>query len=49
MDSEGILGLAQYEITNIEGAGGSVHISARYTGPVACPDCRSKELRSKGK
>ena len=49
MDSEGILGLAQCEITKIDGEGGTARISARYTGPVACPDCSSEQLRSKGR
>jgi transposase len=49
MDSESILGLAQYEITSIADDGGTVHISARYTGPIACPDCSGEQLRSKGR
>ncbi len=47
MDSESVLGLAQYEITSISDNGGTVQIAARYTGSVACPDCNCEQLRSK--
>ena len=49
MDAESILGLGQYEISGVSGTGGTVRISARYTGPVACPDCGGERLRSKGR
>ena len=49
MDSESVMGLANYEIVSIERGGGAVRISARYLGSVACPDCSSENLRSKGR
>ena len=49
MHSEMVLGLADYEITEIEREAGKVCISARYTGEVACPECQSRHLRSKGR
>lgn len=49
MDSEAVIGLANYEIVSIEHRGGAVRISARYSGAIACPDCSSEELRSKGR
>lgn len=48
-ESEAILGLRDYQITGIERKRGRVHISARYTGPICCPNCESQELRNKGK
>jgi transposase len=47
-DSEIVLGLPQYEITNIVRTGGTITISARYTGPISCPDCGGARLRNKG-
>ena len=47
-DSEILLGLPEYEISNIERSGGTISISARYTGPIACPHCGGSRLRSKG-
>ena len=47
-DSEIVLGLPQYEISSIERSGGTITISARYTGPISCPHCQSSRLRSKG-
>ena len=38
-DSEIVLGLPRYEISNIERTGGTITISARYTGPISCPRC----------
>jgi transposase len=47
-DSEIVLGLPQYEISNIARSGGTITISARYTGPISCPKCRGSRLRNKG-
>lgn len=49
MHSEMVLGLPDYEITEIQRSAGRVRISARYTGPISCPDCHSSCLRSKGR
>jgi transposase len=49
MDSEAVIALANYEIVSIEHSGGTVRIEARYGGSIACPECNSKELRSKGR
>jgi transposase len=46
--SEILLGLPDYEITDFEWIRGKVGISARYTGPICCPDCGSSRLRNKG-
>jgi transposase len=47
-DSEILLGLPHYEITNRERSGGAITLSAHYTGPIACPKCGGSHLRSKG-
>ena len=47
-DSEIVLGLPQYEITNIVRTGDTITISARYAGPISCPDCGCTRLRNKG-
>ena len=47
-DSEIVLGLPQYEITSIGRSGGTITISARYTGPISCPKCGGSRLRNKG-
>ena len=47
--SEAILGLPGYQITGIEERNGSVRLSARYTGPIACPHCGGQRLRNKGR
>jgi transposase len=47
-NSEIVLGLPQYEINNIERSAGTITISARYTGPIACPQCGGSRLRHKG-
>ena len=47
-DSEIVLGLPQYEITAIDRSGGTITISARYTGPISCPQCGGTRLRNKG-
>jgi hypothetical protein len=49
MNSEAVLGLANYEVTSIKHSGGIVRISARYLESVACPDCQGEKLRSKGR
>ena len=49
MNSEAVLGLANYEVTSIEHSGGVVRITARYLGSTACPDCQGEKLRSKGR
>ncbi|HTB13403.1 MAG TPA: hypothetical protein VK752_17600 [Bryobacteraceae bacterium] len=48
MNSEAVLGLANYELTGIEHSGTVVRITTRYLGSVACPDCQGEKLRSKG-
>jgi transposase len=47
-DSEIVLGLPRYEISKIERNGGTITISARYTGPISCPQCGGARLRNKG-
>ena len=47
-NSEILLGLPLYEVTAIERNGGTIMISARFTGPIACPQCGSSRLRHKG-
>jgi len=49
MNSEAVLGLANYEVIAIEHSGGVVRISARYLGSIACPGCQGEKLRSKGR
>lgn len=49
MKPEAVIALANYEIVSIEHNGGSVRIGARYKGLIACPDCSSERLRSKGR
>lgn len=49
ISSEAIIGLPHYEITGTEERAGMVVISARYLGPVACPQCGGQQLRSKGR
>ena len=46
--AETLIGLPQYEITEMEKSAGEVTISARYTGARRCPDCQSERLRDKG-
>ncbi len=48
ISSEILLGLPGYQITGIEWRSGLVRISARYSGPMACPDCGGSHIRSKG-
>jgi transposase len=47
--SELVLGLPDYEITDIQIRGGAIHISARYTGLISCPHCGRDKLRNKGR
>ena len=49
MHSETVLGLPNYEIIGMRREEGMVKISARYTGPIACPHCAGSALRSKGR
>ncbi len=49
MNSEAVLGLANYEVTSIEHSAGVVRILARYLGSVACPDRQGEKLRSKSR
>jgi len=49
INSEILLGLPDYQITGIEWKQGGVRLAARYSGPRACPDCQSQQLRSKGR
>jgi transposase len=49
INSEILLGLPDYQITGIEWKQGGVRLSARYSGPIACPNCGSQRLRSKGR
>jgi transposase len=48
INSEILLGLPQYEVSAIVRSGGTITISARYTGPIWCPDCGGSNLRNKG-
>lgn len=45
--SEVLLGLPNYEVSEIELSGVEVRITARYTGPLSCPHCGGSQLRSK--
>jgi transposase len=47
-DSEILLGLPHLQITEIERRKGHVSLSARYTGPISCPECGGSRLRNKG-
>ena len=47
-DSEIVLGLPQYQISDIQRSGGTITIAARYTGPLSCPRCGGAHLRNKG-
>ena len=49
INSEILLGLPDYQITGIEWKQGGVRLSARYSGPIACPGCGGQRLRSKGR
>ena len=45
--SEALLGLPDYEISEIEQCGVEVKIRARYRGPSSCPHCGGSRLRNK--
>ena len=47
-DSEIVLGLPQFQISDIQRSGGTITIAARYTGPISCPQCGGAHLRNKG-
>jgi transposase len=47
-DSEIVLGLPQYDISSIHRSGSTIIVSARYAGPIACPNCAGTRLRNKG-
>ena len=47
-DSEIVLGLPQYQISDIQRSGGTITIAARYSGPLSCPQCGGAHLRNKG-
>jgi transposase len=47
--SEVLLGLPGYQITESEWKEGGLKLSARYTGPIACPHCDGTALRNKGR
>jgi transposase len=49
MRSEIVMGLPDYEISEIELKSGEVRIAARYVGPKLCPHCGKNELRNKGR
>jgi len=48
MRSEIVLGLPDYEISEIQLKSGEVRISARYAGAKLCPYCGKDQLRNKG-
>jgi len=45
--SEVLLGLPNYEISDIRQSGEEVRITARYMGPSCCPHCGGSRLRNK--
>ena len=47
ISSEVLLGLPNYEISDVERSGVEVRITARYAGPLCCPHCGGSRLRSK--
>lgn len=49
INSEVLVGLPGYEVTNIEEIGGGVRCWVRYEGVVSCPHCEGLELRVKGR
>jgi len=48
-NSEILIGLPAYQITEITMHQGVVRLTVRYTGPVTCPACNSNSLRNKGR
>ena len=49
ISSEILLGLPDYQIIGIEWKQGGLRLSARYSGPIVCPECGGQRLRSKGR
>jgi len=47
-NDEVVLGLPDYQITEIQRKSGEIRIGARYTGLQSCPHCQGRQLRSKG-
>jgi len=47
--SEIVLGLPDYEITDLQIRGGGICISVRCTGVRSCPHCGGNQLRNKGR
>ena len=45
---EDLIGIPQYEVTELARVAGQVQVHARYTGSQRCPDCGSEQLRNKG-
>jgi transposase len=48
IESEILLGLPGFQLSEIQRKEGKIRISARYTGPKFCAHCRSTALRNKG-
>jgi transposase len=46
---ESLIGIPQYEITEICNEAGELTVAARYTGPRSCPHCHGQRLRNKGR
>jgi transposase len=49
MESEALLGLPGYQITEVKEEAGWNRIRAVFTGGVSCPDCQGTNLRTKDK
>ena len=47
--SEIVIGLPEYEITDLQISEGKIRIWARCTGERVCPDCGGQQLRNKGR
>lgn len=43
-----MLGLPQFQISDIRRCGSTIRIAARYLGPLSCPSCGGTQLRNKG-
>lgn len=44
-----VIGLPDYEISDIQIRDGKIRMRVRYMGPKACPECGSNRLRNKGR
>ena len=44
-----VIGLPDYEISDIQVRGGMIRMRVRYTGAKTCPECGSNRLRNKGR